>query len=143
MIRRVEAADFEVWDRLWQKYLKFYRVELPEEITSKTFQRLVSRTDGLVGLVALNDDAELVGFANLVFHPSTWSTESYCYLEDLFVSPAARGGSTAKELIMATYEEADHAGATRTYWQTQQYNGAARSLYDQLGHPTSYIIYHR
>jgi GNAT superfamily N-acetyltransferase len=143
MIRRVEAADFDSWRTLWQGYLEFYRTELAEEVTLKTFQRLVGRTDGLLGLVALDDRLELVGMANLVFHPSTWSTETYCYLEDLFVAPAARGRSTARDLIVATYEEADRAGATRTYWQTQQYNGAARSLYDQLAHPTSYIVYQR
>jgi GNAT superfamily N-acetyltransferase len=143
VIRPVETADFDGWLRLWQAYLHFYRAELPEETTVKTFERLVSQADGLVGLVAVADDADLVGFAHLVFHPSTWSTGLYCYLEDLFVSPAARGRSTASELIAATYREADRRRADRTYWQTQQYNGAARSLYDQLGHPTSFIVYER
>jgi hypothetical protein len=41
------------------------------------------------------------------------------------------------------YEEADRRGAAKTYWQTQQYNGRARSLYDQVGHVTSFIVYER
>ncbi len=32
-------------------------------------------------------------------------------------------------------------GADRVYWHTQQYNGRARSLYDQVGHPTSFVVY--
>ena len=100
-------------------------------------------SDDVVGLVAEGDDGALLGFAHLVFHPSTWSTAPYCYLEDLFVSPAARGTATARDLVAAAYAEADRRGAARTYWQTQQYNGAARSLYDQVGRVTSFIVYER
>jgi GNAT superfamily N-acetyltransferase len=97
----------------------------------------------MVGLVAVGDHGELLGFAHLVFHPSTWSDTFYCYLEDLFVSREARGTTTGRDLIQAVYGEADRRGATNTYWQTQQYNGAARSLYDQVGHLTSFITYQR
>lgn len=142
MIRRVEQSDFDSWRQLWEGYLRFYRARLTEETTITTFDRLVRGADGLIGLVA-EGDSHLVGLAHLVFHPSTWSTTPYCYLEDLYVAPVARGRSTARELIMAVYEEADRRSATTTYWHTQQYNGAARSLYDQVGHPTSFLMYER
>lgn len=141
MIRPLQQSDFDAWLPLWQGYLRFYRAELPEETTAETFERLVRGE--LVGLVAEGDDGALLGFVHLVFHASTWATGSYCYLEDLFVSPAARGTSTAKELFAAVYAEADRRGAAKTYWQTQEYNGAARSLYDQVGRPTSFIVYER
>ncbi len=143
MIRRVEAADYDDWSRLWQGYLDFYRAQVPQATTARTFDRLVKQLDDMVGLVAVGADGKLLGFAHLVFHPSTWSDTSYCYLEDLFVAQAARGTATGRDLIRATYDEADRRGASTTYWQTQQYNGAARSLYDQVGHPTSFIIYER
>jgi GNAT superfamily N-acetyltransferase len=143
MIRLVEAADYDAWKRLWQGYLAFYRAQVPETTTARTFDRLVRQLEGMVGLVAEGDDGRLLGFAHLVFHPSTWSDTSYCYLEDLFVSPTGRGTGTGRELIRATYDEADRRGASNTYWQTQQYNGAARSLYDQVGHLTSFIVYQR
>ena len=143
MIRPLERSDFESWQQLWQGYLRFYRAKVPDQITTMTFERLTNQTDDFAGLVAEGHDAQLVGFAHLVFHASTWSSEPYCYLEDLFVSPAARGSSTAGDLILGAYQEADRRGASRTYWQTQQYNGAARSLYDQLGHVTSFIVYER
>jgi hypothetical protein len=31
----------------------------------------------------------------------------------------------------------------RVYWQTQQFNGAARSLYDKVGRLTSMAVYER
>ena len=60
---------------------------MSDEFTRNTFDRLVDDTDGyLVGLVAQGEQG-LVGLAHLVFHASTWSSASYCYLEDLLYLP--------------------------------------------------------
>ena len=143
MIRALADGDFEQWLPLWRGYLRFYRAEVSDEVTAVTFARLAGRTDGLAGLVATGERGELTGLAHLVFHPSTWSAGPYCYLEDLFVAPAARGTSTARDLLEAAFAEAASRGAERTYWQTQEFNGAARSLYDQVAHPTSFVTYER
>ncbi len=115
MIRAVEESDLEAWRELWAGYLRFYRASVPGEVTLATFRRLVSGNDGMVGLVA-EDGGRLVALANLVFHPSTWSPTVYCYLEDMFVAPTARGTPVALDLISAVFAEADRKGATRTYW---------------------------
>ncbi len=143
MVRELAAGDFEQWNRLWMAYLRFYRSEVSADVTAATFRRLCERADGLSGLVAQDDSGELVGLAHLVFHPSTWSAEPYCYLEDLFVAPAARGTGAARELMETVFATADQRGAARTYWETQEFNSAARSLYDQVAHRTSFIIYER
>jgi GNAT superfamily N-acetyltransferase len=143
MIRAVVAADFAAWDRLWLAYLRFYRAEVPSAVTEATFRRLCDQTDGMIGLVATDEHGELLGLAHLVFHPSTWSVDSYCYLEDLYLDPAARGIGTARQLLDAVFAEASRRGAARTYWETQEFNAPARSLYDQVAHRTSFIIYER
>ena len=143
MIRPLERDDRTSWGELWDAYLRFYRSPLAEEVTEATFQRLVARADGLFGLVAEGASGRLVGLAHLVFHASTWSVAPCCYLEDLFVAPAARGRGTARELLDAVYAEADRRRSARTYWETQQYNGPARSLYDQVARPTSFVVYER
>ncbi|MGA2210580.1 MAG: GNAT family N-acetyltransferase [Acidimicrobiales bacterium] len=143
MIRQLELADRDGWEQLWNAYLHFYRGEVPAAVTELTFRRLCQGTDGLLGLAAVAESGQVVGFAHLVFHPSTWSDSTYCYLEDLFVDPAERGTGAARRLIEAVYEEADRRGATRTYWETQEFNSPARSLYDVVGHRTSFIIYER
>ncbi len=95
----------------------------------------------MLGLVAENEAGVIVGLAHVVIHPSTWSATSYCYLEDLFVSREGRGTDTARKLIAAVYEVAREAGSTRVYWHTQQFNGAARSLYDTVANNTSHVVY--
>jgi GNAT superfamily N-acetyltransferase len=143
MIRALAAADYPAWDRLWQAYLRFYRAEVTSAVTEATFRRLVDQTDGMTCLVAADEQGELVGLAHLVFHPSTWSTDPYCYLEDLFVAPDARGTGTARQLLEAVFAEASRRGAARMYWETQEFNAPARSLYDQVANRTSFIIYEK
>ncbi len=104
---------------------------------------MCAQTDGMFALVALDADAQLVGLAHSVVHPSTWALNGYCYLEDLFVARAARGGEVARRLIDATALAARERGVERLYWHTQQFNGAARSLYDVVGRLTSMIVYER
>lgn len=132
--------DWSEWKPLWDGYLHFYRKELTAATSRATFARLCQRADGMFGLVATSGGT-LTGFAHCLLHPSTWSTEGYCYLEDLFVAPAARGGGVGRELIEAVVVEGRRRRVDRIYWHTQEFNAPARSLYDQLAHRTSLIVY--
>jgi GNAT superfamily N-acetyltransferase len=142
-IRELRREDYDGWMALWSGYLRFYREQIGEQVTRTTFARLCDSADGMFGLVAVAEDGRLVGFAHSIVHPSTWALEGYCYLEDLFVAPATRGGEVAKHLIDATAAVARERGLERMYWHTQQFNGAARSLYDTVGRLTSMIVYER
>jgi GNAT superfamily N-acetyltransferase len=140
-VRPLAEGDRAAWEPLWEGYTAFYRHTAPPEVTDATFARLCA-ADDMFGLVA-EDDAGLTGLAHCLVHPSTWTTASYLYLEDLFVDRAARGSGTGQALIEAVYREADARGAVRVYWHTQEYNGAARSLYDEVARRTSFIKYER
>jgi GNAT superfamily N-acetyltransferase len=126
---------------LWQGYLEFYRAELPEDTTRRTFARLTEGAEALFGLLAADEHGEGVGLAHCILHPSTWSGRPSCYLEDLFVAPRARGTELGRALLEEAKRASVQRGANRLYWHTQQYNGRARSLYDQVAQPTSFIVY--
>lgn len=140
-VRPIHAGDHGPWRRLWTAYLKFYRESIDDSVREHTFTRLCQATDGLIGLVATDDADQPIGFAHLVFHPSTWSSSRYCYLEDLYVDPARRGDGTAGDLFDGVYALAREQHATRVYWHTQQFNAPARSLYDTVGRLTSFVVY--
>jgi GNAT superfamily N-acetyltransferase len=142
-IRALRREDYDGWIGLWSGYLSFYRADISDAVTRTTFERLCDAADGMFALVAFDESGLPVGFAHSVIHRSTWALEGYCYLEDLFVSKEARGSSVAKRLIEATAEVAHERGVERLYWQTQQFNSAARSLYDTVGQLTSMVVYER
>ncbi len=142
VIRPVAEGDWTGWKTLWDGYLDFYREQLDEATSMFTFERLTKREDRMFGFVA-EEGGALVGLVNALLHPSTWTTSCYCYLEDLFVQRASRGSHIARELIEAVSTEAATRGAAHVYWHTQLYNGAARSLYDQVARLTSFVVYER
>lgn len=139
-VRALKSEDLEQWLALWDGYLSFYRERLTPQMTRHSFERLSGGDPQMHGLVAVVD-GRLGGLAHLVIHPKTWSAAPDCYLEDLFVAAAHRGGATSKALIDATYARAREQGCDRVYWRTQQFNGRARSFYDQVGQLTSSVIY--
>jgi GNAT superfamily N-acetyltransferase len=141
-IRPVCPGDREQWQALWAGYLRFYRQHLPPEVTDATFARLVDARSPLHGLVADRGGA-LAGFVHYLFHPTSWSLRDNCYLEDLYVDPAARGSGVGRALIRAVYAAADRAQAASVYWLTQEFNADGRALYDTLARRTSFIRYER
>jgi GNAT superfamily N-acetyltransferase len=78
-----------------------------------------------------------------IFHRSTWTVGNYCYLQDLFTAPEARGKGAGRALIEAVYERAKAAGASRVYWLTQEDNASARSLYDQVADYPGFVQYRK
>jgi GNAT superfamily N-acetyltransferase len=140
-IRELRGSDKPSWDELWAGYLEFYRVsDLPPRITELTWRRLLDPAAQPYGLVAL-DDGRIIGFVHYHFHLSTWSATDYCYLEDLFVDPTARGQGAGRALIEAVYAAAKARGSTRVYWHTQEFNTQARRLYDQVAQLAPFVQY--
>lgn len=142
-VRSLSRADEGAWRRLFDDYIAFYRAEVADDVIRSTFERILSRADGMAGLVAINEASEVVGLANIIFHRSTWSQTWYCYLEDLYVDTSARGAGAGRALIEAVYEEADKRQVTRVYWVTEAGNAAARRLYDGLAGLTGFVQYRR
>lgn len=139
-ITAITPADRADWLRLWHGYLEFYESVLPDEVTDEVFQRLVEGEE-LHGVLARDGDGAAVGLVHWLFHPSTWSLGPYCYLEDLFVDPDARGGGVASKLIAHVGEDARAAGAHKVYWLTRESNITARVLYDKVAELTGFVHY--
>ena len=142
-IRPLAPADEPAWRDLWRAYLAFYDSALPEEVYASSFARMLGNDPrDFSGLIALRDGRP-VGLAHYLFHRHGWRVEDVCYLQDLYVSPDARGTGAGRALIEAVYAAADAAGAPSVYWLTRQGNAAARQLYDRIATPTDFMKYQR
>jgi GNAT superfamily N-acetyltransferase len=141
-IRPLAAADAADWRRLWRAYLAFYETTRPEAVETETFRRLLDPAEPMFGLLAERGGRN-VGLANCILHRHGWSLADVCYLQDLYVDPEARGAGAGRALIEAVYAEADRRGCPSVYWLTQDFNRAARALYDRVGRVTPFIRYVR
>lgn len=142
-VRTLKAADRAAWEALFRGYIHFYEAKVPDDVIDVAWQRLLAQQDGLLGLVAVDANDRPVGLAHALFHRSTWSPTTYCYLEDLYVDRSARQHGTGRALIEAVYREADRRGATRTYWATKEDNRQARRLYDRVATLSPFVQYRR
>lgn len=143
IVRDLRAEDEPQWRTLWTGYLEFYETSVPEEVYQTYFQRLLGDDpQDYHGLVA-ERDGELIGLTHYLFHRHGWRIENVIYLQDLYVSEAARGTGAGRALIEAVYARADAAGCPSVYWLTQDFNKTARQLYDRIATETPFIKYHR
>ena len=136
----VTAREKGDWLPLWQAYLTFYNNPLPEEVTDATFARFLDEREPMAMLVA-KDGKEMLGFATFIKHRSTWAKTYYIYLEDLFVSDAARGKGVGRKLIDAVVTHARDHDCERVYWVTHADNAPARVLYDKVARLPGFVTY--
>lgn len=140
-VRALTKGDFDAWLPLWQGYLEFYEVQLTDEMTRLTFERLTGGHEQMHGAVALDDDGAAIGMVNWLTHPGTWAEADSVYLEDLFVSKAARGTGAGRALIQYVDDWAKAKGAAKVYWLTADSNKTAQQLYDRMAKKTGFIHY--
>lgn len=76
-----------------------------------------------------------------LLHESTWNTGGNVYLQDLFVVPEARGLRIGRRLIAAVTERSKAKGAGVLYWQTEEFNGTARRLYERVAKRAPFVRY--
>ena len=146
LIRAAEKNDFAQWKVLWDGYNAFYgrkgQTALPDTVTNMTWSRFFDGYEPMQALVA-EHSGQLLGLAHFLFHRTTISIESICYLQDLFTVEAARGKGVGRALIEEVYQRAKLAGCSRVYWHTQETNATAMRLYDKVAEKPGFLVYRK
>jgi len=78
-------------------------------------------------------DGQIVGLALWLLTYSTWTGAPSLYLEDLFVTRAARGTGTGRALLCTLAREARARGCARMDWAVLDWNEKAKNFYHHLG----------
>ena len=140
VIRAALPSDEATWRDLWRAYCEYYRTDLPDEVTDRTWKRILDPDSAVMCIVA-EVDGQVYGFANCVAHENTWESQPVCYLEDLFVTPSARGHGVGRALIEWLRNSMRAEGWSRLYWVTREDNAQARKLYDQFTRADGFVRY--
>lgn len=137
----LRSEDHSEWLRLWKGYLKFYETELDDATTAATFARMTRPAPDIHGALARDDEGHAIGLVHWLNHAATWAPAGYCYLEDLFVAPNARGLGAGKALIEHVQSWAATNGSAKTYWLAAETNTVARALYERVASRSGFIHY--
>ena len=141
IVRPVDEADRNAWERLYRGYADYYRVATDDVKLQTLFGWLLDPAHGCEGLVAATTSGNLVGLAHLRAMPSPLRGAEVGFLDDLFVDPAQRGSGAAEAML----REIDNIAAARGWavvrWITRDNNYRARGLYDRLSVRSDWITY--
>ena len=141
-IKAVGNNDFDIWLPLWSDYQRFYKVDIPEPVTLKTWTRFLDPDEPMHAALAMAGEQAL-GLVHFIYHRSTWTAGDSCYLQDLFVANDARGCGVGRALIEHVYRDAKTRGASRVYWLTHESNHDAMQLYDRVADRSGFIQYRK
>ncbi len=96
-------------------------------------ERIIERDEGDFLLGAIDHDSPAASVCQLRYRFSVWVAADDCWLEDLFVTDAARGRGLGRAMVGAAIDRAAERGARRIELDTKEANGPARALYESLG----------
>ncbi|MBD3663311.1 GNAT family N-acetyltransferase [Sulfitobacter aestuariivivens] len=140
-IRPLTAEDRSDWDRLYQGYATFYKVDQTAQMRDTVWGWLMDPAHGSKGLVAEDAQGALIGLTHYRPFVSCLKACINCFLDDLFVDPAARGSGAADALIAAVGEVARANNWKVVRWITADDNYRGRGVYDKIADRTMWITY--
>ena len=140
MIRDIEIKDKVEWEKLYQGYADFYKVEITEKILNTVWNWLHDTEHELNGLV-FEVDKNIVAIAHYRRMPSPLRGKNIGFLDDLYVHPDFRGRKIAEEIINKLNEISKEKGWGLIRWITRNDNHSAKSLYDRIAKKSTWDVY--
>ncbi|KAA3633390.1 MAG: GNAT family N-acetyltransferase [Proteobacteria bacterium] len=140
--RFLALGDKTEWRELFNGYADFYEVAMNDRIAETVWEWLVDSRHVMEGLITRDERGQAVGIAHIRACPRTLGGAEIGFLDDLFVTPSARGTGAAT----AIFEALDDLAAERNWpsirWLTQHFNKRGRAFYDRYTNgPTDLIVY--
>ncbi|MDX6698133.1 MAG: hypothetical protein QOE65_1530 [Solirubrobacteraceae bacterium] len=131
---RADPSEAETVARLLVEFRDHYGRDWPSANSIlASVERLMETVDTEFLLGSPDDDAPPRGVAQLRFRHSVWMAAPDCWLEDLYVSPAARRAGLGRALVDLAVERARERGARRIELDVTEDNRAALALYRDAG----------
>ncbi|MGH8806395.1 MAG: GNAT family N-acetyltransferase [Noviherbaspirillum sp.] len=140
IVRQAGLTDLDAIAPLFDAYRQFYGQASNPALARAFIAERLGVLESVI-LVAENGDSAVVGFTQLYPSFSSVSARRIWILNDLFVTPAARGQSVAHALLAAARAHAIATGAKRLVLSTARDN-PAQALYESLGYERDAAYYH-
>ncbi len=134
-IEPVTGTEYERVLPLIAAYQRFYEVEeIDEERNRAFFRRFLAPSDIGMLIAAWPDEGEdPLGHACMYWHHSSTRAVDSVLMNDLFVTPEARGKGVGRALIDACLDVTRDRGDDHLGWATAPDNATAQRLYDSTG----------
>ncbi|WLR93393.1 GNAT family N-acetyltransferase [Shinella zoogloeoides] len=133
-IRPATAADAAVILRFIRELAEYEKALEEVKATEETVAASIFGKGSVTRAAICETEAgEPAGFAVWFKSYSTWQAKNGLYLEDLYVTPAHRGGGVGKLLMRHLARVAVEEGCGRFEWSVLDWNEPAIRVYDSIG----------
>ncbi len=126
---------------MYAEYIGEKDTQETQEVRDKLWAWLIDPNHEVKGLIAINDKGVVVGFVHYRPFPVLSGAEKGGFIDDLFVTPNARGKRIAKELIEAVVKIGKKNNWKGIRWMTDESNVSAKKAYDKLAIRTNWVTY--
>ena len=142
LVRRARPEDGTRIVELDRELARFEKLPPPDDAEAGRLLGWVFESGKLEALVA-ELDGRIEGIALFYEGLGTFRAKPFLYLEDLVVSPAARGRGVGEALMATLAREVLDRGALRLEWVVLDWNERAMRFYERLGarRPRDWIKY--
>ena len=133
IVRQAGPADVGAVASLFDAYRQFYQQPSDPALARAFIAERLARSESVLFLV--ERDGQAVGFVQLypLFSSTAARPGRWWLLNDLFVSPSARGGGVARALMNRARRLGEDTGAAGLELVTARTNAPAQRLYESLG----------
>jgi GNAT superfamily N-acetyltransferase len=111
----------------------YERAEHEVAATAETIEQSIFGPGSVTRALICEKDGEPIGMAVWFFSYSTWQARNGLYLEDLYVTPQARGAGAGKALLKRLAQIAVEHGCGRFEWTVLDWNEPAIRVYEAVG----------
>jgi ribosomal protein S18 acetylase RimI-like enzyme len=132
-LRLAGAGDLESLVRLAVVFRDHLDQAAPSEGEFRTWFATLLRDPATEFLVACDGAGEAVAYVQVRYRHSAWVAGVQAELEDVFVSPEARGRGVGRRLLTHALARAGERGCRSVGLTTNERNQAALALYERLG----------
>ena len=132
-LRFAESSDALTLLRFIEELAAYEREPDAVQVDEATLAAQLASTDPPFECLIAELDEAAVGFALFFHNYSTWRGRRGLYLEDLWVTPSARGRGVGRGLMMELGRIAVRRECARLEWSVLDWNDLAMSFYRSLG----------
>ena len=140
-VREVQDNEFFTWLDLYAGYGQFYERPVTDEKALLVWSWISDPDNELEAYFALDDEGTPIGLAHVREFVRPLDGSKGLYLDDLFVSPDARGAGAGAALLESLRDSAKERGLSVVRWITAKDNETARRLYDKFAQKTRWVTY--
>lgn len=133
MIRRAVRKDVGAIHALLRELAVYERLEERFVVTPADLERDLFGERSFIEALVAERDGSIIGCAVYLPNYSTFAGHPTMWLEDVYVTPSARGGGIGLDLVKAVARIGIERGWTPMMWACLDWNQPALDFYARIG----------